>query len=202
MVIVVDCGISNTGSVLNMLRRLGVAAEATSDPERVAAAERLLLPGVGAFDAGMEQLEARGLVAPLEAARAAGTPVLGLCLGMQLMTRGSDEGVRPGLGWFDATTRRLEPDDPALKVPHMGWNRVEACKSSKLFALDGPPQRFYFVHSYYVDADDDRDVLARTWHGHSFCSAVERDNLAGVQFHPEKSHRFGLELLRRFCEDF
>lgn len=205
MIAVVDCGMGNVASIANMLKRVGQPSRITSDPAEIAAAPKLILPGVGAFDTGIRNLRERGLEAVLrERALVARVPVLGICLGMQLLGRGSEEGALEGLGWLDARSVRFAPDaaDPGLKVPHMGWNTLAARKPSRLLeGLDGAP-RFYFVHSYHLVPARAEDVLAETVHGRPFASAVEAGNLLGVQFHPEKSHRFGMRLLRNFAENF
>jgi len=202
MITIVDYGVGNLGSIRNMLRKIGAACEISADAERLAAADKLILPGVGAFDAGMASLNASGLAPALhEAVSQRKVPVLGICLGMQLMTRGSEEGSLPGLGWIDARTVRFTPGaNQKLKVPHMGWNVVDACKSSRLLHGAEPEERFYFVHSFYVRCDRPDDVLLRARHGDTFDAAFERDNVMGVQFHPEKSHKFGLRLLGNFAK--
>jgi len=190
----------NLGSIRNMLKRLGVASELVTRPEQIAAASRLILPGVGAFDAGMENLERLGVIPVLnERVLSARVPVLGICLGMQLMTRGSQEGVRPGLGWVDATTRRFEPGETSLKVPHMGWNLVNPLRRAALVDDLPAEPRFYFVHSYFITCANADDALLSTHYGHDFHSAFHHDNLWGVQFHPEKSHKFGMKLLDNFA---
>lgn len=201
MITIVDYGMGNLGSIRNMLKKIGVEAQISADPEVVARAGKLILPGVGAFDAGMENLARSGLQPVLdERVRDAGVPTLGICLGMQLMTRRSDEGTKPGLGWIDAEALRFEPGAAALKVPHMGWNRVHLRREAALVADLPDEPRFYFVHSYYVRCRREDDVLLTTPYGPDFHSGVQRDNVWGVQFHPEKSHRFGMQLLRNFAE--
>ncbi len=200
MITVVDYGMGNLGSVLNMLRRVGVDAEVTGDPVRIATAERIILPGVGAFDAAIERIDASGLRAVLDhKAMEERVPVLGICLGMQLLTRRSDEGTRAGLGWIPAETSRF-PSGSGLKVPHMGWNVTESTRKSPLTSgLDGEV-RFYFVHSFCVQTDDPEDTVLRSRYGIDFAAAVHRGNIMGAQFHPEKSHRFGMRLLKNFAE--
>ena len=173
----------------------------SSDPEVIAAASKVILPGVGAFGSAMQQLTDRGLVPALNhAALEQRVPILGLCLGMQLVTRRSEEGDCAGLGWIAADTVRFHfgPDQPGLKVPHMGWNHVTVAKADPLLATLPPDPRFYFVHSYYVRCDDPADVLLWTTHGAPFASGIRHGNIWGMQFHPEKSHLFGLALIQQF----
>lgn len=203
MIVVVDYGMANVGSVLNMLRKAGAEAIATADRDTIAAAGRMILPGVGAFDSAMRRLNELGLVDVLmEVAVRRRVPTLGICLGMQLMLDGSEEGQLPGLGWIRGRARRFTAADMGedLRVPHMGWNELSLRKPSRLFEGAEERQRFYFVHSYRAVCEDPADVLATTRYGCEFVSAMERGNVAGVQFHPEKSHRFGLRLLKAFAE--
>jgi imidazole glycerol-phosphate synthase subunit HisH len=201
MITVVDYGMGNLGSISNMLKKLGMPSIISSNPADIAAASKLILPGVGSFDAGMDNLLHSGLLAALnERVLHEGVPTLGICLGMQLMTHRSAEGKRQGLGWVDAEVVKFRPTDPALKVPHMGWNGVKHMRTDPL--TNGLPDepRFYFVHSYYVQCHDPKDVLLTTSYGQEFHSAFRHDNVWGVQFHPEKSHKFGMNLLRNFAE--
>ncbi len=201
MIGIIDYGLGNLASVANMLRRVGATAALVSRPDDVARADKLILPGVGAFDHGMARLEASGLLEVLSArVLEARVPVLGLCLGMQLFTRGSEEGSRPGLGWLPAETRRLRPADPRLKVPHMGWADVRLVRAHPLLEAPDPERRFYFVHSYHVVCDSPASVVAEADHGQTFCAAACAGNVMGVQFHPEKSHRFGMQLLKNFAD--
>ncbi len=203
MITIVNYGMGNLGSILNMLKKIGAQAEITSDLDKVARAERLILPGVGAFDNGMKNLESMGLVEALnEAVAKRGKPILGLCLGMQLFTRSSEEGVRLGLGWIDARTVRFNfgEKDPSLKVPHMGWNRVVPKKDHYIFRNpENRDLRFYFAHSYHVVPSKESDILAEAVYGYTFVAAIQHDNILGVQFHPEKSHRYGLNLLKNYA---
>lgn len=200
MIVVVDSGHGNLASVVNMGHKAGSSFTVSSDPAVVAGASKLILPGVGAFGSAMQSLEDRGLIPVLnEAVRQRGVPILGLCLGMQLFTRRSEEGGRAGLGWIAADTLRFEASRD-LKVPHMGWNRVEIGKPDSLLATLPPDPRFYFVHSYYVRCDHSDDVLLWSRHGLRFAAGVRRDNIWGMQFHPEKSHSFGLAVIRQFAE--
>jgi imidazole glycerol-phosphate synthase subunit HisH len=204
MIVIVDSGIANVGSIANMFKRAGALATISSAPDEVRAAEKLVLPGVGAFDTGMRHLTERGLVDALnEAVLERRRPVLGICLGMQLLARRSEEGQSQGLGWIDADVvrfRQLQDEHGApLRVPHMGWNTVRPVRETPLFTELGDGARFYFVHSYHMAVGDERGAAGRTRYGDSFVSVVARDNIYGVQFHPEKSHRFGLQLLRNFA---
>jgi glutamine amidotransferase len=197
-VVIVDYGLGNVRSIQNMLRRLEVPTSISRDPAVILEADRLILPGVGAFDTAMTLLDASGARPALEeAVRDRGTLVLGICLGMQLLCRSSEEGGMKGLGWIAADTKRL-PKAPGLRIPHMGWDWVEPTRRSRLFVEPDADLRFYFVHSFAVVCDDESDVLATTQHGQPFTSAIEHENVLGVQFHPEKSHRFGMSLLRNF----
>lgn len=202
-VVIVDCGLGNVGSIQNMLKRIGAGARPSADPAEIRRAPRLILPGVGSFDAGMERLNKVGLTALLtELAVEARVPILGICLGMQLMARRSEEGAAPGLGWIQADVRRFNfsgNTQKALKVPHMGWNAVAVTRPTPL--IDPAEEtRFYFVHSYHVCCDQKLDVLATTTYGTAFTSMFQVDNITGVQFHPEKSHQFGMALFEKWLK--
>ena len=204
-VTIVDYGVGNLGSIRNMLKKIGVPCVVSSDACSIDSASKIILPGVGSFDAGMRQLHKSGLRACLEAAVLdKKIPVAGICLGMQMMTNGSQEGNLPGLGWVPGYAARFVPGDEAKsKVPHMGWNIVDRHKESPVLNLLDEEARFYFVHSYYVTCKEPRDVLLTSRHGGTeFVAAYQRENILGVQFHPEKSHRFGLALLKAFAELF
>jgi imidazole glycerol-phosphate synthase subunit HisH len=200
MVTIIDYGMGNLGSIQNMFKRIGVESEITSDPVKIGKATKLLLPGVGAFDAAMERIASSGLQPILNSkVLDEKTPVLGICLGMQLLTRSSEEGVLPGLNWIDANTRRFKFESSSLKVPHMGWNRIYGVNDSPL-TRDLPPEpRFYFVHSYHVCANNNNNVVATTHYGIDFHSIIQHNNIFGAQFHPEKSHLFGMKLLENFA---
>lgn len=203
MIIIPDYGCGNLASISRMFSKVGHEAVITSDSTDTKRAGLIVLAGVGAFDHGMSGLHEGGWYEALnEAVLVRRIPVLGICLGMQLMCRSSDEGDMPGFGWIDAEVRRFCLTDTKLKVPHMGWNLAEVQKENVLFDPDEPEERFYFVHSYHVVCANPSDVLTTTVHGYSFASSFQRDNIVGVQFHPEKSHRFGVELLRRFAGEF
>lgn len=203
MIVIVDYKMGNVGSILNMLKKIGAPAIVSSDPRDIERADKLILPGVGAFDNGMANLGQMGFMSELnDKVLNEKTPVLGICLGMELLTRGSEEGKLPGLGWIAADTIRFRFDQKSngLKIPHMGWNSTDVVRADSLFkGLDGEA-RFYFVHSYHVVCHNEDDVLARTHHGYDFVAAVQRDNIFGTQFHPEKSHRYGMRVLKNFVE--
>jgi glutamine amidotransferase len=200
MIVIIDYGVGNVGSVHNMLRRIGAKARISGNPADMEEASKLILPGVGHFGHGMRSLERSGLVPALRhQALERRKPVLGICLGMQMLTRGSEESEIPGLGWIDAFTHRFS-NARGLRVPHMGWNNVRATDGARLFVADAAePERFYFVHSYYVKASRPAEVAAHCCYGDEFAAAIQSDNLFGVQFHPEKSHLFGMDMLRRFA---
>lgn len=198
-VTIIDSGIGNIKSVQRMLEAAGASAEIVSQPQALDGVSRLVLPGVGAFDAGMTALQ-RGWMEPLRAlVLGRKVPMLGICLGMQLLCRRSEEGGMAGLGWIDADVRRLDTGDAAsLKLPHMGWSVVSPARPNPLIPEDEGEQRFYHVHRYRAVCDRPQDVIATAQYGRPFTTAVHRENIFGVQFHPEKSHRFGLALMRRF----
>lgn len=199
MIDIVDCGLGNPASVLNMIRRIGGDGRLSESPDDVMAADKVVLPGVGAFDAGASALRERGLDEAIrQAVTENGAMVLGICLGMQLLLEGSDEGSLPGLALVPGRVRRF--DVPGMRVPHMGWNTVRPVRPSVLFDVDESEQRFYFVHSYYVECSDPGDVAGETNYGRPFTSAIECGRVLGTQFHPEKSHRFGMALMKRFVE--
>lgn len=211
MIVIVDYEMGNVGSILNMLRRLGQPAKLSFDRNDLAAADGIILPGVGAFDTGIQSLQSRGLIDTLSRAVAdRGTPMLGICLGMQLLTRGSEEGQLPGLGLIGADTRRFMfvPPLPSLRIPHMGWNEVRPVPlagvpeslAGGFFAGTESDQRYYFVHSYHVCCDRPTDVLATAAYGFELVAAIGSGNVVGTQFHPEKSLRFGLRLMQNFVE--
>lgn len=200
MIAIVDYAMGNVSSVANMLKRVGAPeAVLTRDPDVLRHADKVILPGVGAFDKGMRNLADFGLLDVLnEAATERRVPILGICLGMHLLTKSSEEGQLKGLGWIDAQTVRFRfPEDSGLKIPHMGWNYVEASRDNPLFQT-GSRNRFYFVHGYYVQCNSEEDTIGTARYGFEFACAVNHDNVFGVQFHPEKSHRFGMALLDGF----
>jgi imidazole glycerol-phosphate synthase subunit HisH len=199
-VAIVDYGMGNLHSVKRKLDRVGVHPQLTADPDELLRADKLVLPGVGHFGKAMEHLYTLGLVPALhEAVVERKTPILGICLGMQLFARHSEEGDAEGLGWIDAHVRRFAIDDTRrFKVPHMGWNGVRVARSSPMLEGVTAQTEFYFVHAYHVVCRDSEDVLCDTDYAYPFTSVVQRGNLYGVQFHPEKSHEAGEVLLRNF----
>ena len=194
----------NLHSVLKAFNRLQIPAEISSDPEIIHNASQLILPGVGNFKRGMSNLKERNLIEPLNnAVLNKKVPVLGICLGMQLMTKYSEEGNVGGLDWVDAKTVRFDFSslkNPNLHIPHIGWNNVSYTSGNLLFDnLEANPS-FYFVHSYYVTCAMEDDVAGTTQYGNSFVSAISKNNIFATQFHPEKSHDFGLDLLKNFID--
>jgi glutamine amidotransferase len=204
VLVIVDYGLGNLGSIKNMLRKIGVDATVSGETSVIESAAKLVLPGVGAFDHGMESLGERGLIDVLNVKRGEGTPILGICLGMQLLTKGSEEGTLPGLGWIDARAVRFRSDGRAEKftVPFMGWNYVRVSHPCRLFEDLTDRPRFYFVHSYYVQAADQSAVIATSRYEVEYAAAIESENVVGVQFHPEKSHRYGMKLLTNFASRY
>jgi imidazole glycerol-phosphate synthase subunit HisH len=204
MIVIVDYGMGNVGSILNMLKKVGApAAKVSADPKDIEQADKLILPGVGAFDTGMQRLRETGLIDLLnEKVIKAKTPTLGVCLGMQLLTKVSEEGELLGLGWIDAETIRFRFDQKktGLKIPHMGWNTVKIQREGALFKDMYAEPRFYFVHSFHVISHNPEDVLATTEYGYDFVSAIQRGHIMAAQFHPEKSHKFGMKLYKNFVE--
>lgn len=199
-ILIIDYGMGNIGSLRNMFRRIGVPVNVAGDAASVASARKVLLPGVGAFDAAMRRINDAGLGAIIrERALKDRIPMLGICLGMQLLTDGSEEGELPGLGIVPARAHRF-PTKAGLKVPHMGWNLVHRHGESPLTADLAEDSRFYFVHSYHVQVADQRHSILKAEYGLRFDAAIQRDNVFGAQFHPEKSHRFGMALLKAFAD--
>jgi imidazole glycerol-phosphate synthase subunit HisH len=200
MIAVIDYGIGNIGSILNMLRKIGVPCEATSNPDAIAQAEKIVLPGVGSFDAGMQALTDTNMAPAIRHAVRCRVPLLGVCLGMQLMMESSAEGKLPGLGLVPGRCEKFVRHDRKLRVPHMGWNITTPVAGAALFDPKESELRYYFVHTYHVVCDDRSHVAATTEYGVTFTSALQHRNVYGVQFHPEKSHRFGMDMFRRFAK--
>lgn len=202
MISVIDYGVSNLGSMLNMLRRIGVETTLVSTPADLALATKIILPGIGAYDQGVAALSERGLDTALrDMVIGRRVPLLGVCLGMQLLGESSEEGVARGLGFVPAKCVRFQSKaDAPIKVPHMGWNTVRFLRVSKLSQDLGDDARFYFVHSYQMICGRPSDALAVTQYGGEVTAMVEFENIYGAQFHPEKSHRFGMQILKNFAE--
>ena len=199
MITIIDYGMGNLGSIQNMFKRIGVKSQISGELAQIEQAEKILLPGVGAFDQAMKRINESGLREMLDKkATQEKVPVLGICLGMQLLTNSSEEGTLPGLGWINAKATRIPAKD-GLKVPHMGWNVVKPCNDSKLTAELPQESRFYFVHSYAVHCESPDNAILRSAHGIEFDAAIQSDNIYGAQFHPEKSHKFGMKLLKNFA---
>lgn len=210
MIAILNYGLGNLGSIKNMLKVIGEKSVITDDPETIHKADKMILPGVGAFDAGMTNLEAKGLDKIIKEETAEGKPILGICLGMQLLGRKSEEGQKLGLGLIPFDNKKFNfdnveiPDDirSMLKIPHMGWDIVEFEKKDNplVTGIEGQ-QRYYFVHTYHAVCDDSENVLMTCDYGYKFAASVFRDNIYGVQFHPEKSHDFGMRILENFAKN-
>lgn len=197
---IIDYGVGNLNSVCNMIIKCGGIPIVVSKTDELNLKERIILPGVGSFCAGVNNLLDKNFPELLnEAVTVNKVPFLGICLGMQLLFESSEEGNGAGLGFLSGSVKKFALGNQAkLKIPHMGWNTVKVLKDCKLANLDDRELRFYFVHSYHVVCDNDKDVLMTTHYGEEFVSAVNRENIFGVQFHPEKSHRFGIKILTNF----
>lgn len=206
MINIIDYGVGNLTSILNMVKKVGYRnVRISGDTGAIRDADKLILPGVGNFDFGMQQLRKSGLVDMLNKEVLENRKmILGICLGAQLLTRSSEEGKEKGLGWIGAETVRFDVSKigDKLKVPHMGWSDIAVEKESKLFKDMYEEPRFYFVHSYHIVCDHPEDVVATAAHGYRFTAGIERGNILGMQFHPEKSHKFGMKLLENFIHNY
>jgi len=203
MIAIIDYNMGNVASIENILRKIGVESTITSDPSVIRQVDKIILPGVGSFDYGMKNLNDFGIIEILkEKVVKSNTKLLGICLGMQLLTKDSEEGNLPGLGFIDAHTKKFQSEccSKKLRIPHMGWNYIYPKSHDGLFKNSLENMRFYFVHSYYVECQNEENVLAETEYGNKFTSAIGKGNIMGVQFHPEKSHKFGMNLLKNFVE--
>jgi glutamine amidotransferase len=194
----------NLGSIKNMFKYIGVESKIESDLDKIKNASKILLPGVGSFDTAMKKINESGLKEVLnEKALKEQVPVLGICLGMQLLTNSSEEGILDGLGWVDAKTMSFKSViDKKYRIPHMGWNIVSESNESKLTDgfKDFDETRFYFVHSYFVKVENEKNSILKTDYGLKFDSAIQKDNIFGAQFHPEKSHKFGMNIFKNFAK--
>lgn len=204
MIAIINYGLGNVGSIHNMLNFLGVESKIIDSPSQLKDADKIILPGVGSFDTGMNLLNEGGWLDPLnEKVLVKKTPVLGICLGMQLMTMKSEEGKKKGLGWVDGVTERFNFDLKSdIKTPHMGWNQVALVNESNLhYDLNQlEVVKYYHVHSYYVKIKNPKNTIFNTNYGFEFCSGFQHENIYGVQFHPEKSHKYGMILMINFSK--
>jgi glutamine amidotransferase len=199
---IVDYGVGNIQAIANIYKRLNIPVRTVRSAEELAGAERLILPGVGAFDWAMARLNKSGMRDVLDdVVLSKGKPVLGICVGMQMLAKRSDEGVLEGLGWIDGEVKKFDPAEPSQRayLPHMGWNDVEPRCQECLFKEIGATGRFYFLHSYYFAPKDPKMILGVTDYSGAFASCVRAGNIYGVQFHPEKSHQWGIQLLKNFA---
>ena len=205
MLVIVDYGVGNLSSIQNMIKKGGNSSVISGDPEVVAKASKILLPGMGHFDNCMIKLKASGLLPVIEKkVFEERIPLLGICVGLQMFMQSSEEGQEPGLGWIKGKTVRFDTSrmtDTTIKIPNMGWLDIQQAKKSPLF-LGLEDARFYFAHSYHVELDNEADALVKATYGYTFTAGIELGNIIGVQFHPEKSHRFGMKLLKNFVEQY
>lgn len=197
---IIDYGLGNSGSIQNMLKRIGYNSSVTNDLNEIDKADLLFLPGVGSYDDGMSNLKKHNLIGILEKkVILEKTPIVGICLGMQLLLEGSEEGAMPGLGWIKGKCKKFNfNENPnCLRIPHMGWNLIyPSQKEDYLLKIEEQELRYYFVHSYYANLENSSDELCSTNYGFNFSSAIKKDNIIGFQFHPEKSHKFGMLLFK------
>lgn len=202
-IVVIDYGVGNVGSILNMLKRIGADVTASNSKFEIENADKLILPGVGSFDYGMEMLEKSELKElVINHALIKKKPILGICLGMQMLGKKSEEGTREGLNLIPFETKKFKFDDKKLKIPHMGWDISNiSIEKDPIFKDIIEEQRYYFVHSYHAVCDDEKYELMNCEYGYKFSSAVKKDNIYGFQFHPEKSHKFGMKLLENFVRE-
>lgn len=201
MIMVIDYGMGNLGSIGNMLKKVGAQFHIINSPDDLHDASKIILPGVGSFDSGISNLIEKGFIGIIkEKVNNEHTPILGICLGMQLLTNGSEEGKLNGFGFIDAFAYKFK-DTYHLKIPHMGWNTVSLKKKSVLINKEITQYRFYFVHSYAIQCKNTENILATTEYGCEFVSMFEHNNIFGVQFHPEKSHKYGIDFFKRFVEE-
>jgi len=203
MIVILDYGMGNVGSILNMFKKIGVQASLANDHKEIERADKIVLPGVGAFDAGMKALQNYNLIEVLKnQVTEKKKPLLGICLGMQMLGRKSEEGTLPGLGYIPFDNIRFSfPPELNLKIPHMGWNQIKTQAATALTKSLPDNERYYFVHSYHAKCDYPGNILMTCEYGYEFTAAVYCENIFGVQFHPEKSHSFGMRLLKNFAEE-
>jgi glutamine amidotransferase len=205
MITIINYGLGNLGSIQNMLRKIGQRSIITSNPEEILQSSKIILPGVGSFDTGIERLMKLGIYDVLELkVNVEKVPVLGVCLGVQLMTKSSEEGEMKGLGWFDANTFRFNfsQTDSKLSLPNMGWQNVVIKKQTPLFENMPLDARFYFAHNFYLKSNIEEDISLTSFYGHEYTVGLEKGNILGVQFHPEKSHKYGIILYNNFVNNY
>lgn len=203
MITIIDYGLGNVLAFVNVYKRLNIPVAVAKRADDLAQASKLILPGVGSFDHAIKQLNMSGMRERVEQlVKRDGIPILGICVGMQILAACSDEGKLPGLGWIDGKVKKFDISSmpSGTYLPHMGWNDVMPARDSRLFKGMETDSRFYFLHSYYFECQQQQDVLAVTDYGGVFSCAIHHDNVYGVQFHPEKSHHFGSQLLKNFAE--
>ena len=204
MIGIIDYGVGNLASIRNMLKRIGVNSVVSGDRDTLRKVDALILPGVGAFDAGVSHLGQAGLGDFLnQRVLADKTPILGICLGVQLFTEGSDEGQLPGLGWIRGRTVAFDRSRLQLadKIPNMGWREIAVSRPNAICEDLPPEPRFYCVHSYHLQCSDPADIIMTCHHGYQIAVGIQHENIWGVQFHPEKSHKFGMKLLANFAKE-
>ena len=205
MTLLLDYGVGNLASIKKMLHKIGVDVVSSANPRDLEVAEKIILPGVGAFDNCVSRLKDTGLTDELSRhALERKKPLLGICVGMQMLTNGSEEGILPGFGWIKGKCVRFKKEalPLTLKIPHMGWTNVKTAKPSRLCDYTEEELRFYFVHSFHVQLENVDDALFTAEYGYQFVAGVERSNILGVQFHPEKSHKYGMQLLENFMKKY
>jgi glutamine amidotransferase len=200
VITIIDYGAGNIGSIVNMISRMGGKSIISSSIEDLLNAKKIILPGVGSFDFGMQKLLETGYIETLEKkVLEEKVPILGICLGAQMMCKNSDEGNLQGLGWFDANVKKFEFENKnELRIPHMGWNYIQNKKDNLITEGLAEKSKFYFVHSYYISSNNQSEILLETNYGLPFVSALQKENIYAVQFHPEKSHKFGMQLFKNF----
>jgi len=202
IITIVDYGMGNIGSIVNIIKKAGGKSEISSDKDVILKSKKIILPGVGSFDSGMLKLQEYGLIDVLnKKVLEDRTPILGICLGMQLMTKKSDEGMLEGFSWVDAETIKFKSVNKKFRIPHMGWNNVFKNKNHDILNnINFSESRYYFVHSFYIKCKNPFEVLLSCDYIDIFDAAFQKDNIIGVQFHPEKSHKFGLEIIKNFIK--
>ena len=198
---IIDYGVGNLGSISNILQKVGAEPKFLKDPNDKKSIDMLILPGVGSFDYCANRLKKNGFFDLLNEFKDTGKPIIGVCVGAQLMCSYSEEGNSYGLNWFDSKVCKFKfSNQTDLKVPHMGWNSINILRDHKIIQGIDVKNRFYFLHSYYIDSETKNNVLAETFYGNPFNSIIEKENIIGIQFHPEKSHKYGIKLFENIIE--